>query len=93
MVIRDYMACIGSSSSTMKLNFQQITEQLVLAARRGDEAEASYLIPLYISGLEASLAGLSASEQSDVLSKMPALLKAQQDADWVLFADLLEEQS
>ena len=76
----------------MKLNFQQITEQLVVAARRGDEAEASYLIPLYISGLEASLAGLSESEQSSILSKMPALLKAQQDADWVLFADLLEER-
>ena len=74
----------------MKLNFQQITEQLILAARRGDEAEASYLIPLYISGLEASLAGLSESEQSDVLSKMPALLKAQQDADWVLLPTCLK---
>ena len=75
----------------MKLNFQQITERLVLAARRGDEAEASYLIPLYLSGLEAGLSTVSEVKKASTLAKLPDLLKAQQDSDWVLFADLLEE--
>lgn len=74
----------------MKPNFESIRTELILAARRGEEAEASYLIPLFLGLLEQRLAAMPQDKRAAMEKSLAALLKAQSDGDWVLFADLVE---
>ena len=74
----------------MKANFKETAEKLILAARRGEDAQASALIPIYLGLLEQEMSGLSAQDREGVEGILPTLLQAQMDQDWVRFADLLE---
>jgi hypothetical protein len=84
------MSFIGRHSAKMKSNFEETTRKLILAARRGEDAQASALIPIYLGLLEAQMAGMGQEERGKVEAMLPELLKAQMDGDWVRFADLVE---
>lgn len=75
----------------MKLEFAELKQQLILAARRGESAQASALIPGFLEGLQFAMQAMSAEQVQAVEALLPALLEAQSQEDWVRFADLLEE--
>jgi hypothetical protein len=77
----------------MNAEFAAIRQELILAARRGEAAQASSLIPGYLDALERSMQALSSEEVQAVEAFLPALLEAQSEADWVRFADLLERSA
>jgi len=77
----------------MKSDFKALKQQLILAARRGESAQASSLIPGYLEALERAMQDMSAAQVKGVEDLLPQLLAAQSEEDWVRFADLLEDSA
>jgi hypothetical protein len=75
----------------MKPDFETLTQELVLAARRGESAQASVLIPVFLGLLESEMPGMTLANRERVATVLPELLKAQTDGDWIRFADWMEE--
>jgi hypothetical protein len=74
----------------MKPDFETLTQELVLAARRGESAQASALIPLFLELLESEMPRMTPAKRDRVAVVLPELLKAQTEGDWIRFADWLE---
>jgi hypothetical protein len=77
----------------MKSDFKALKQQLILAARRGESAQASFLIPGYLEALERTMQDMSSAQVQGVEDLLPELLRAQSEEDWVHFADLLEDSA
>ena len=77
----------------MKSDFKALKQQLILAARRGESAQASSLIPGYLEALQRAMQDMSAAQVKGVEDLLPQLLASQSEEDWVRFADLLEDSA
>ena len=65
-------------------------QALVLAARRGEEAQAAACIRDFIAVLEKVLPQTTPQVQAELNHVLPLLLDLQAQGDWVGFADLVE---
>ena len=74
----------------MKTDLASIMQALVLAARRGEEAQAAACIHDFISVLEKILPQTSTETQSEINALLPLMLDLKAQGDWVGFADLVE---
>jgi hypothetical protein len=74
----------------MKSGLKATTGELILLARRGQQAALAGKISTFIAEFEQVVTRLSPVSQQIFIRDLPKLLRLQQQQDWVGFADVLE---
>ena len=68
----------------------ELTNQMILLSRRGQEAAIASQLNQFLPLFEQSLNQISIDKQQALLGLLPKLLQLQEHRDWVGYADVLE---